>query len=453
MPIDGPVHFVGIGGAGQRACAELLLGQGVAVSGSDVADSAALAALAAGGAAVHLGHAAEHLGPARLVVVSSAVPETNPEIAAARGRGVEVIKNAELLRRIGAGRRTLAVAGTHGKTTTTSMLAWSLVSAGLDPAVVVGGEARNLGASGRAGAGPWFVVEADEYDRRFLQLNPWCAVVLNLEPDHLDFYGGVDALTEAFRRFVARVPADGRVVLCADDPAARALAAAARAPVDTYGLSEGDWRAVDLEPRPEGTRFAALHRGERLAEVRLGLPGLHNVSNALACLAVAHAAGIAPRDAAAALSGFLGARRRFDLAGEAGGVPVLADYAHLPAELRVTVAAARQRYPGRRVWAVFQPHTYARTRFLMEDFVAACRQADRVLIVGAYVPSGREAVHLDAETRELADRLAAPYLAGRQEVPAALRPELRPGDVVLLLGAGDIHLAAAPLLAALGEPA
>jgi UDP-N-acetylmuramate--alanine ligase len=454
MRIDGPVHFVGIGGAGQRATAELLLGQGVRVGGSDVNPSPILVDLAARGATVHTGHAASHLDPAaRLVVVSSAVPEGNPEVAAARERGVEVVKNAELLRRIGAGRRTLAVAGTHGKTTTTSMLAWTCVQAGLDPACIVGGEVRNLGASGRAGDGPWFVVEADEYDRRFLALDPWVAVVLNLEPDHLDYYGSAEQLTAAFRQFVAAPPTDGCVVLCADDPGAAALAPAARAPVVTYGLEQGDWQAREIEVSTDATSFVIVHRGQAVARCTLRVVGLHNVRNALACCAAAAHAGVAPETTAAALGEFRGAGRRFELVGEAGGVAVISDYGHLPAEVRAVIAAARQRYPGRRLWAVFQPHTYARTRLWMAEFAAACREADEVRIVGAYVPSGRETVHADAETQELAEHAGAPYLPGQQAVPAALAPELRPGDVVLLIGAGDIDRAAGPLLAALGRAA
>ena len=443
--ITGPVHFIGIGGVGQRSAAELLLAQGVGVSGSDLQDSPALRSLTTLGARVFVGHAAENLGDARLVVVSSAVPEGNPEIVAARQRGIEVIKNAELERRIGLGRRTIAVAGTHGKTTTTSMLAWIFTQAGVDPTFLVGGEVRNLGVGGQGGSGPWFVVEADEYDRRFLSLDPWCAIVTSLEADHLDYYGSMEELVEAYRQFVARTPAAGRVILCADDAGARSLATAAAAPVATYGIGAADWQAVDIEQTPEATRFV-VQDGQRRTSCALGVPGLHNVRNALACFAAAGAAGISSEMTAAALAEFAGAGRRFELAGDAGGVTVINDYGHLPAEVRVTIASARQRYPHQRIWAIFQPHTYARTRLWMDEFAAACREADGCLIVGAYVPSGRESVQTDSETRELATRIGAPYLANRQELLPALRSELQPGDVVLLIGAGDIYLAAGPLL-------
>ncbi len=450
--IAGPVHFVGIGGVGQRATAEVLLAQGVPVTGSDLQDSEALSALARLGAAVHVGHSASNVGNAKIVVVSSAIPEQNPEIAEARRRDAEVIKNAELLRRLGSGRRTLAVAGTHGKTTTTSMLAWVLISAGLDPAAVAGGEMRNLASSGHAGAGPWFVVEADEYDRRFLRLEPWCAVVNNLEPDHLDYYGSLEALVGAFRQFVASVPPDGLVVLGADDEGAGALAPYAAAPTVRFGLGPADWQAIHVRQTSAITRFAILHDGRIAAECALQVPGLHNVRNALAACAAAAAAGVGADVAAAALGEFQGARRRFDLAGEAGGVTVLDDYAHLPAKLRAAIGAARQRYPGRRLWAVFQPHTYARTRLLIDDFVAACAEADRTVIVSTYAPSGREQVNADQEARDLAARLDAPYLPGKDAVPEALASQLAPGDVVLLLGAGDIYLAAQPLLQLLRAP-
>jgi len=381
------------------------------------------------------------------------VPEGNPEIVAARQRGIEVVKNAELERRIGLGRRTVAVAGTHGKTTTTSMLAWIFTQAGVDPTFIVGGEVRNLGVGGHAGAGPWFVVEADEYDRRFLSLDPWCAIVTSMEADHLDYYGSMEQLAGAFQQFVARVPADGRVILCADDAGATSLADAATAPVECYGLGPADWQAVDVEPRPEATHFVVTNQGRRVATGVLRVPGLHNVRNALACFAAAAAAGIAPGVVAAALAEFQGAGRRFELMGEANGVTLINDYGHLPAEVRVTIASARQRYPDRRVWAVFQPHTYARTRLWMDEFATACREADRSLIVGAYVPSGRESVQTDSETQELALKIGVPYLANRQELLPALLPQLRSGDVVLLIGAGDIYLAAEPLLQQLSAAA
>jgi UDP-N-acetylmuramate--alanine ligase len=452
-PIAGPVHFIGIGGVGQRSAAELLLAQGTIVTGSDVQDSPALRSLGERGAQVVVGHAPENIGAARLIVVSSAVPEGNPEIVEARRRGISVVKNAELERRIGLGRRTIAVAGTHGKTTTTSMLAWIFSQAGVDPTFIVGGEVRNLGVGGHAGAGPWFVVEADEYDRRFLSLDPWCAIVTSMEADHLDYYGSLEQLIGAFQQFVARTPADGRVILCADDAGAMTLASAATATVESYGIGPAAWQAVDIEQAPEATRFRVVKDGQRVTACALGVPGLHNVRNALACFAAAAAAGIAPDIAASALAEFVGAGRRFELAGETGGVAVLHDYGHLPAEVRVTIAAARQRYPGRRIWAVFQPHTYARTRLWMDEFAAACREADRALIVGAYVPSGRESVQTDSETRELATRIGVPYLANRQEMLPILVPELRAGDVVLLIGAGDIYLAAEPLLRQLGPSA
>jgi UDP-N-acetylmuramate--alanine ligase len=333
------------------------------------------------------------------------------------------------------------------------MLAWIFTQAGVDPTFIVGGEVRNLGVGGHGGAGPWFVVEADEYDRRFLSLDPWCAIVTSMEADHLDYYGSLEQLVRAFQQFVARTPPDGRVILCADDNGALTLAKAATAPVETYGTGPATWQAVDIEQAPEATRFWVAKDGYKVVACTLGVPGLHNVRNSLACFAASAAAGIASDDVASALAQFQGAGRRFELSGEAWGVAVLNDYGHLPAEVRVTIAAARQRYPGRRLWAVFQPHTYARTRLWMDEFAAACREADCALVVGAYVPSGRESVQTDGETRELAAKIGVPYLANRQELLPALLPALRPGDVVLLIGAGDIYLAAEPLLRQLERPA
>lgn len=447
--VHGPVHFIGIGGVGQRATAEVLLDQGIAVQGSDAQDSATLDDLRRRGATVFLGHESANVGNAQLVVVSSAVPETNPEIVASRAKHIEVIKNAELLRRIGLGKKTLGVAGTHGKTTTTSMLAWILKSLNYEPTFVVGGVVRNLGCSGHAGNGDWFVVESDEYDRRFLSLDPWGIIVTNVEPDHIDFFGSVAAMEAAFQQFVARVPTDGIVVLCADDPGALALRTFASAPVATYGVNNGDWRAIAIERGTDRTTFIATFQNHAVAHCVLQVPGMHNVRNALACLALARAVGIDSQQAAQALTAFVGAGRRFDLIGSARGVSVLTDYGHLPTEIRATLESAHQRFPDNRLHVVFQPHTYARTRLLMDDFVTSLQDEPHRCIVGAYVPSGREQPNADVETRELARRLQAPYHAGRGALVDELLPDLQPGDVVLLIGAGDIHLAAQQLLDAL----
>lgn len=445
--IRGPVHFVGIGGAAQRAAAELLLGWGVAVQGSDVVDSPALTALAARGARVYVGHAAVHVGEARLCVVSSAVPAGNPEVEEARRQRIPVLSNAELERLIGVGRRTLAIAGTHGKTTTTAMLAWTLVEAGLDPLALVGSEAVDLGGSSRPGRGTYFVIEADEYDRRFLALEPWAAAVLNVEPDHLDYYGTVDHLITAFRTFVERVPDDGFVMLCADDPGALALQeAVSRGRVQTYGIGQGDWQARAIRTGPEGSEFTVWHEEHAVVPCHVRMMGLHNVRNALASLAMAVSIGVAPLAAAGALERFRGTRRRFELADEAAGVVVVIDYGHHPTEIQATLAAARQRYPGRRLWLVFQPHTYARTQSLFDGFLASCREADEVMLVATYVPPGRERVRDDALTRELAQRLGGAYVESIGAVVDELARRLTAGDVVLLMGAGDINQVAEPLV-------
>jgi UDP-N-acetylmuramate--alanine ligase len=384
------------------------------------------------------------------VVVSAAVPETNLEVQAARAAGVEVIKNAELLRRIGANRTTLAIAGTHGKTTTTSMLAHMLVALGEDPTFVVGGVVRNLRRSGKAGKGRWFAVEADEYDRRFLSLTPWAAIITNMEMDHIDYFGSAAAMEQAFRDFAASVNPQGVVVLCADDPGASSLKTATICShVIEYGIENGGWRATAVSLTEDHTAFRLEHAGAAVATCRLLVPGRHNVLNATACLALIAAMGLDVPRAAEALGTFRGAGRRFDLIGQAGGVDVLTDYGHLPAEVRATLQAASQRYPHRRLQVAFQPHTYARTALLMDEFVTALRPAAPLRIVGAYVPPGREQLSHDAETRELANRLAVPYIAGRAALVNDLLPTLQPDDVVVLMGAGDIYLAAEPLLDAL----
>ncbi len=437
------VHFVGIGGVGQNAIARVLVEAGFPVSGSDLQGSPATADLAGLGARIQVGHRAEQVEGAGLVVISSAVPATNPEVARARELGIPVVKRAEFLGELTRHRRAICVAGTHGKTTTSAMAGLALIAGGLDPTVLVGGVVPALGTGGRFGRGEHLVAEADEFDGSFLRFTPGIAVVTNVEPDHLDFYRDFSAIVEAFRAFVARVPADGSLVVCQDDPAARELRSACAGQVITYGLAPGaDWQAVEIAPNDlGGNDFVALRRGEARGRFRLAVPGRHNVANALAAVAVADLCGVEPTATAEALARFGGVRRRLELKGEARGIAVYDDYAHHPTEIVATLRAVRERHRGR-LWCVFQPHTINRTRALFDQFAAAFGDADRVLVADIYVPAGREVATGEITSGDLVRAMRHPGAAhvGRlSDIVDRLADEARPGDVVLTMGAGDVY--------------
>ena len=463
------VHLVGIGGAGMSALARLYLAQGHAVSGSDESDSAALRALRDLGAAVEVGHDAAHVAGADLVVTSSAVPATRPELVAARAAGITVLKHAQALGALFNEQRGIAVAGTHGKTTTTSMIAFVLDACGRSPKFQVGGELVDLGTSARWGTGEWMVIEADEFDRRFLEYRPEIAVITNVEPDHFEYYASVEEMEGAFAAFLECVRPGGTVVACAQEPRlARLLAAGRERRVLRYGIAggdpwspgEGDWWADGVELTPGGSR-CRVHRAGGPAggaplelQLQLQVQGRHNVLNALAALAVCATVGVPPDAGAAALAGFHGARRRFQLVGEAGGVRVYEDYAHHPTEVRVNLEAARLLLPpGGRLWSVFQPHLYQRTEGLFDEFAAAFDAADLVLLTDVYSPSGREPARAYRGSAELVAAVTARGHAGARHVPdadaarAALRSAWRPGDVVVVMGAGPINALAWQLAA------
>jgi len=441
------IHLIGIGGAGMSAIARVLLERGHPVSGSDLRDSPTLRDLAGRGARVHVGHAPEHLGAAEIVVVTSAAPPDNPEVLAARERGLALWPRAAMLRALTRGRRCLAVAGTHGKTTTTAMIVLLLRAGGLDPSFIIGGDVAELGGNGHAGRGPHFVLEADEYDRTFLALEPAVAVVTNVEWDHVDCYPDPVAVREAFAQFLAQVPSEGAVYLCRDDAGAWGLPRPA-AVVHGYGLDpQAEWRAAEVRLSPDGTRFLALREGRPPLSMRLLLPGEHNVRNALAALAVAAGEGLDLEQVGPALAAFGGVERRFQCRGEAGGVVVVDDYAHHPGEIRATLAGARQRFPDRRLVVAFQPHTYSRTRAFAADFARALSAADQVLVTGIY--AARELDPGDISGADLAARVRPPatYAATLDEARDWLLEHLRPGDVLLTLGAGDVTLLGPQVLA------
>jgi len=440
----GPVHFVGISGAGMSALAELVLRNGGRVTGCDLRPGKVAAALRELGAEIVEGHDPSHVEDAVAVVRTAAVPDTHPEIEAARRRGIPVLKRAEALGAFVNRGTVVAVAGTHGKTTTTAMTTAILAAAGLDPTGFVGGHVPGWVGGLRPGSDRLFVVEADEYDRSFLTLRPKVAVVTTLEADHLDVYGSLAAVEEAFRAFLAPVPDDGLVTLCVDDAGARRLLdAVPNAPTLGYGLSpDAALRAVEVRAEGWGTRFRVEERGEPLGEFELGVPGEHNVRNALAALAAARHVGAGLDAARRALADFRGVARRFEQVGMAGDVVFVDDYAHHPTEIRATLAAARGAFPGRRLVVIFQPHLFTRTRDFADEFGDALAAADAVWVAGIY--PAREAP-IEGVTGELvaaavrgAGRAEVRYVEDRAALVDELTASLRPGDVCLTLGAGDV---------------
>jgi UDP-N-acetylmuramate--alanine ligase len=453
----GRVHFVGIGGAGMSGIARILLARGVAVSGSDAAPSDLLDELAALGAVIHLGHDGANVGGADTLVVSSAIRPDNPELTEARRRGIRVLHRAAALGSAMLGRRGIAIAGTHGKTTTTSMLTTILRGCGADPAYVIGGILAETGLGAADGSGAEFIAEADESDGSFLMLSPQAAVVTCVEADHLDNYGSLAEIEAAFLAFARRISPGGLLVTSADDPGARALAAAAAdLPVRlrTYGAAAGaDYLVSDVTPRGMATRLTVTPGRQAPVSVPGGIPveirvpGRHNAMNAAAALATAIELGYPAGQAADGLAAYGGTRRRMELKGEADGVRVLDSYAHHPTELAADLAAARDVAAGGRVIAVFQPHLYSRTRIFAAGFAAALGLADEALVLDVY--AARE----DPEPGVTGNLIAAAvpggahYLPDRGEVPAAVASLAKPGDLVLTMGAGDVT-ALGPLIVA-----
>ncbi|RFU38512.1 UDP-N-acetylmuramate--L-alanine ligase [Actinomadura logoneensis] len=444
----GRVHFIAIGGAGMSGIARIMLKRGLTVSGSDARDSDLLGQLAGLGAKVFVGHDASHLGDAETVVVSSAIRESNPELAAARERGLRVLHRSAALASLMADRRAVAVAGTHGKTTTTSMLTVALQHAGADPSYCIGGQLVTTGLGADEGTGEVFVAEADESDGSFLMYTPNVAVVTNVEADHLDNYGGFEQVKELFARFVGRVEEGGAVVAGADDPVARELADLARGRglrVLTYGeADDADLRVTGFTPRGLGSRFVIEGAADGLGEVVLNVPGRHNSLNAAAVVGVAQALGLDLAAVRAGLAGFGGAMRRLERKGEAAGAEVFDSYAHHPTELTADLSATRDYLDGRdgrgRIVAVFQPHLYSRTRFFAAEFGEALGLADVAVVLDVY--GAREDPEPGVTGELIADRVPAGtetvYAPVFDEVPDVVAGLVRPGDIVITLGAGDV---------------
>ncbi|MBC7104998.1 MAG: UDP-N-acetylmuramate--L-alanine ligase [Firmicutes bacterium] len=435
-------HFIGIGGAGMSGLARVLLELGWRVTGSDLRLSPVTDRLASLGAGIYRGHAPENLGACDLVVVSSAIRPDNPELAAARARGIPVHHRGEMLAGLMNPRKGIAVAGTHGKTTTTAMLGVVLAANGYDPTVLVGGEVPALGGNARVGRGEYVVAEADESDGSFLLLNPHVAVVTNIENDHLDYYGNLAGVAEAFGRFVRGVDPEGAAVLCADDPNVRRILPGVRARVVTYGLlaSDADYTLREESLNGAGAAGEVFYRGRSLGKVRLSVPGRHNLANALAVIAAGRLLGLELPAVAGPLAEFRGAGRRFQLLGEVRGVRVVDDYAHHPTEIRATLAAARTT-GCRRIVCAFQPHRYTRTKLLAEEFGPALSEADVVVISDVY---GAGEPPIEGVTGELiagSVRRFKPdvvYLPRLEDVSSYMARVARPGDLIITMGAGNI---------------
>ncbi|MGZ3444452.1 MAG: UDP-N-acetylmuramate--L-alanine ligase [Myxococcaceae bacterium] len=450
------VHFVGIGGIGMSGIAEVLINLGYRISGSDLKESETTRRLARLGARLEIGHRAENLVSADVVVISSAVRRDNPEVLAAVARKIPVIPRAEMLAELMRLKYAVAVAGSHGKTTTTSMVATVMNAAGLDPTAVVGGKVNVLGSNAKLGKSDLMVVEADESDGSFLKLHPSIAVVTNIDPEHLDHFGSLDALRNAFVEFCNRVPFYGLNVLCLDHPNVQALLPHVGKRVVTYGTSHtADYRLEGVTLDGFSTRFHAFRREEALGEFTVRMVGAHNALNALAVIAVAEEMEIPLPVVRTALAEFAGVQRRFTVRGEARGIMVVDDYGHHPAEVMATLAGARQAF-GRRLVVVFQPHRYTRTRDLLSEFATAFNDADALVVLGIYAASEDPIPGISGDALAQAIRSHGhrdvTYVERRADAAAALLPRLREGDLVLTLGAGDVTQVGPELLQLL-EPA
>jgi UDP-N-acetylmuramate--alanine ligase len=456
---DTHIHFVGIGGIGMSGIAEVLLTLGYRVTGTDLAESEVTRRLTELGAVVHRGHEAEFLADADVVVVSSAVRPDNPEVVAARARHIPVIPRAEMLGELMRLKQGVVIAGSHGKTTTTSLIASVLQRAGLDPTVVIGGKLNSLGSSARLGSSDLLVAEADESDGSFLILTPTIAVITNIDDEHMDHYGTMARLEDAFVGFANRVPFYGMAVVCSDDPRVAAMLPRLTKRTVTYGFkAPADYTAHDLRHDGPLTRFHVRARGEDLGEFALHMPGVHNVLNALAVIAVCDAQEVPRAVTSAALEEFTGVQRRFSVRGTAGGVMVVDDYGHHPTEIRATLAGARTSYPERRLVAVFQPHRHSRVRDHLEGFAGCLDLADEVVLTDIYAAGEAPIPGVSIERLLELTRARVPGRSVRLErAVAGLAERLAegtcPGDLVITLGAGSITRVSHELAAILGARA
>lgn len=437
------IHLIGIGGAGLSAIATVLLQQGYIISGSDQEDSATIARLRSQGATVTIGHQATFVAKPDVVVISSAIVADNVEVLAAQALSIPIIKRPAWLGQMMTEKRGVAIAGTHGKTTTTALLAWVLSQADQSPTYIIGGFVSQLGSNAAAGESDLFIIEADEYDHTFLRLKPEIAVITNLEWDHPDIYPTQTALDTAFKQFAQLVPAHGQLIGCGDDPGLKRLQADLPEMI-TYGLNEGNtWRAINLTLNDYGGYTFQIEYNQTLLtshEVTLRLPGAHNVRNALAVVAVTHILGISLEVVTTQLTAFKGVERRFEYKGQFESTIVIDDYAHHPTEIEATLTAARARFGSRQIWAVFQPHTFSRTKLLRNEFAQAFDQADHVILLDIF-PS-REHDDGSISSQDIVKQMTHPnvhYIGSIKQAVSFLHTQLGPHNILITLGAGNVY--------------
>ncbi|SDE86933.1 UDP-N-acetylmuramate--L-alanine ligase [Sporomusa acidovorans] len=438
------IHFVGIGGSGMSSIAKVMLEMGYVISGSDAQKSAVTAKLEQAGARVHIGHNQENIGDTQAVVVSTAIPVTNPEVAAARERGIPIYHRADMLAFLMSRQQGIAVAGAHGKTTTTSMISLILEKAGTDPTIVIGGELESIGGSAKLGQGPYLVAEADESDGSFLKLSPQIAVVTNIENDHMDYYKTMDNILRTFNEFLHKLaPADGIAVLCFDNSYIRNMAASLKRRYISYALEhEAEYTARNIHADGPVSVFDVFHQDNFLGSAKICVPGKHNVCNALAAIAVGMSAGLSFPQIAEGLAMFQGAKRRFQSKGRVNGVWVVDDYAHHPTEISTTLLGARQTNPKRLI-CVFQPHRYTRTSFLKKEFGSVFKQADLLILTDVYAAGEQPIPGVSGETikneieQQTSQRVT--YIPDKNKIARYLVEIVEPGDLVMTMGAGNIY--------------
>ncbi len=430
-------HFIGIGGVGMSGIAQILLEMGYEVSGSDLRENRNIELLKEKGAKVFIGHAPENIGKAQVVVYSSAVKEENPELIEARRRNIPTIPRGEMLAELFKLKEGIAVSGSHGKTTTTSMIAQILIEGGYDPTVLVGGRLKHLGSNAKLGAGDLLVSEADESDGSFLKLSPAVAVVTNVDKEHLDFYGSFENIKKAFEQFINSVPFYGYAVVNVDDPVLRDIVSRSHERIISYSSEgRGLLNAKDISLENGRYAFGVVYKGKYLGKIHLGIPGKHNIYNALAAIGTCLEIGVPFESIKTSLQNFKNAERRLDLKGYYKNVPIYDDYGHHPTEIRAVIDSLKEIYPNRRIVVVFQPHRYSRTYLLFGEFVKVLRPIDKLIITEIF-PAGEENIY-GVSGKKLAEEVGAEFFKSKEEIFDRLKVEVSEGDVVLFLGAGSI---------------
>ncbi|WP_240414384.1 UDP-N-acetylmuramate--L-alanine ligase [Paenibacillus periandrae] len=452
------IHFIGIGGYGMSAIAKVMLEMGYRISGSDLASQELTEKLVAKGATVFIGHEAENVKGADVVVYSTALSKDNVEMAAAEEWNIPILHRSQMLARLMNEKKGIAVAGAHGKTTTSSMIALVLEECKMDPTFIIGGEIMNVGSNAKAGKGEWVVAEADESDGSFLQYNPLIALVNNIEADHLENYNGdFENLKKAYAQFLSQVSEEGKAIVCKDDTYLQELIPDIKSEVITYGIeNDADYTARNIELGDRKVSFEVEHQGSRLGSIQLSVPGTHNVYNAMATLITCMEAGLSFNQIAEAITDFRGAKRRFQVLGEVNDILIIDDYAHHPTEIEATISAAKA--TGKRIVAVFQPQRYTRTYFLFDQFSRAFSEADEVIITDIYSPAGERQIEgiTSSKLVELIRQNSnqnVRYIPSKEEVQAFLLDHVESGDLVITMGAGDIWKAALGLARALDQRA